>query len=426
MSLTGYETSYYTASANPATAYPMLNEAVDADICVIGAGFTGLSAALHLAERGYKVVVLEAQRVGWGASGRNGGQVGVGQRQGQQELEKMLGNEHARALWDLAEESVALVKQLIEDHQIQCDLKPGILHTAHKPGYVAEMREEVEHLQRHYNYDAVEFVEQDELRQMLDTDYYYGGQRFHNAAHLHPLNYALGLADAATKAGATIYEHSAVLETDEDGSTLLKTAKGSVRAKQVVLACNGYLEKLEPRVAGKIMPINNFIIATEPLDESLARKLIRDDVAVADSKFVINYYRLSADNRLLFGGGENYRRSFPSDIKGFVRRYMLDVYPQLEDVNIDYDWGGTLAVTMNRMPHFGRVGDNTYVAQGYSGHGVAMATLGGKLLAEALSGTLERFDQFAKVPTPTFPGGTLLRWPGMVAGMLYYSIRDRL
>ncbi|WP_421868555.1 NAD(P)/FAD-dependent oxidoreductase [Motiliproteus sp.] len=426
MAMSGYDPSYYTATANPTTEYPALSEAVEADICVIGAGFTGLSAALHLAERGYKVVVLESHRVGWGASGRNGGQVCVGQRQGQQELEKMLGDEHARRLWDLAEESVALVKQLIDQHQIQCDLKPGILHTAHKPGYVSEMREEVEHLQRHYDYDAVEFVEQDELRQMLDTEYYYGGQLFKNAAHLHPLNYALGLADAATKAGATIYEQSAVLETQDGATSLLKTAEGSVRAKQVVLACNGYLDKLEPRVAGKIMPINNFIIATEPLDEELAHKLIRDDVAVADSKFVINYYRLSADKRLLFGGGENYRRSFPSDIKGFVRRYMLEVYPQLEDVRIDYGWGGTLAVTMNRMPHFGRVGNNTYVAQGYSGHGVAMATLGGKLLAEALSGTLERFDQFAKVPTPTFPGGTLLRWPGMVAGMLYYSIRDRL
>ena len=431
MSINGYDPSYYTVTANAAPEHPPLRADIKVDICVVGAGFTGLSAALHLAQRGYSVVVLESQRVGWGASGRNGGQVCVGQRQGQEELEHKLGKQHARLLWDMAEESVALVKQLVAEHAIDCDLKPGILHTAYKASHVDEMRQEVDKLQRDYDYDAARFVERDELRTMLDTDCYHAGQLFSNAAHLHPLNYALGLAEAAVKAGVRICEQSAVLRTEALGDNgaqgaRLYTAEGCVQAGQVVLACNGYLDKLEPRIAGKIMPINNFVIATEPLDEDLARRLIRDDVAVADSKFVVNYYRLSADNRLLFGGGENYRRGFPSDIKNFVRKYMLEVYPQLADTRIDYGWGGTLAITLNRMPHFARVDNCTYVAQGYSGHGVAMATLGGKLLAEALSGTLERFDLFAKVPTPTFPGGTLLRWPGMVAGMLYYALRDRL
>jgi gamma-glutamylputrescine oxidase len=199
-----------------------------------------------------------------------------------------------------------------------------------------------------------------------------------------------------------------------------------VRARYLVLACNGYLGGLAPRIAGKIMPINNFMLASEPLGEAAARALIRDDVAVADSKFVVDYYRLSADRRLLFGGGETYRQRFPPDIKGLVRKKMLRVFPQLSETGIDYAWGGTLAITLNRLPAFGRLGPATFYAQGYSGHGVALSSLAGKLIAEALAGTAERFDVFARIPTPSFPGGTLLRWPGLVAGMLYYSLRDKL
>ncbi len=418
--------SYYAASAVGASAFPELCSEVDADVCVVGGGYTGLSTALHLSERGYDVVLLEANRVGWGASGRNGGQVGSGQRQSQDVLERWLGEEHARRLWTLAEEAKATVKERIARHAISCDFKPGVLHVCHKQRHAQWYEGYVEKLRTEYGYEHIRWVERNELREMLGTRLYHGGALDTDAGHLHPLNYALGLARAARDAGARIYESSRVRRYDRDVPTTLETDLGRVKARYVVLACNGYLQRLEPRLAGRIMPINNFVLATAPLGETRARSLIRDDVAVVDTKFVVDYYRLSADRRLLFGGGENYTRRFPPDLKAFVRRYMLRVYPQLADVDIDYAWGGTLAVTLKRLPHFGRLPPNVLFAHGFSGHGVALASLAGELIAEALAGTAERFDVFARVPVPAFPGGTLLRWPGLVLGMLYYSLRDRL
>ena len=255
---------------------------------------------------------------------------------------------------------------------------------------------------------------------------FHGGLLDTGARHLHPLNYALGLAGAADKLGAQLHEGSRVTAYTEADGVTVKTDQGEVKASFLVVACNGYLEKLEPRTAGRIMPINNYMLATEPLDEATARRLIRDDTSMSDSLFVINYWKLSADNRLLFGGGESYSRRFPADIKQFVSKYMLKIYPELADTRIDYGWGGTLAITLNRMPDFGRLSPGVFYAHGYSGHGVPIATLAGKLLAEAISGSAERFDVMASVPSRQFPGGTLLRWPGLVAGMLFYSLRDRL
>ncbi len=425
MTAKAHTDSYYAATANRQTAYPALSGDNSCDVCVIGGGYSGLSAALHLAERGYDVVLLEANRIAWGASGRNGGQVGSGQRLEQDELEEMLGPDDARRLWELAEESKAVVKTRIERHKIDCDLKPGILHAAHKAADAEGFRAYSEKLAREYQYPHLRAVSKQELGEMLGSTVYQGGLLDRDSAHLHPLNYALGLAQAADEAGARLFEASRVTGY-QDGAVCRVACNGhQVIAHHLVLACNGYLDRLEPRLAGKIMPINNFILATEPLGDDLAREIIRDDVAVADTKFVIDYYRLSADKRLLFGGGENYRRSFPEDIAGFVRKYMLRVYPQLESTRIDYAWGGTLAITLNRMPDFGRLSSNIYFVQGFSGHGVAMASLAGKLIAEAVAGTAERFDLFARIPTRRFPGGTLLRWPGLVLGMLYYALRDK-
>ncbi len=427
MSLAGYAASYYAATAHTKPDCPPLRGQATADVGVIGGGYTGLSAALHLAQQGYRVRLLEAEQVGWGASGRNGGQVCCGQRLGQAELEQMLGREHARLLWEMSLEAVALVKQLVAAHRIDCDLRPGILHTAAKPGHCDGMRREVDKLQREYGYQPIRYLDRAQTGQVLATERYHGAQYWPQAAHLHPLNYALGLAGAAVAAGASLHEQSRVIGYRTDGPRAqIQTEQGQLEADYLVLACNGYLGSLEPRVAGKIMPINNFMLATEPLDAALARALIANDAAVADSRFVLNYYRLSADRRLLWGGGENYSARFPQDIKGLVRTHMLEIYPQLRDVRIDYGWGGTLAITLNRLPHFARLDQKLFVAQGYSGHGIALATLGGKLIAEAVSGCAERFDLFARVPTPSFPGGTLLRRPALVAGMLYYALRDRL
>lgn len=418
--------SYYADSAASPLAYPPLQGDQRADICIVGAGYTGLSSALHLAERGYSVIVIEAESVGFGASGRNGGHVGIGQRKDQYYLEKQFGKDIARGLWDMGLEAVDTVKQLIEKHHIDCDLKQGILHLAHRSKYCSELEEEVEHLRHHYQFDQMEYIETAALPNFLDSHAYYGAQWDKASLHLHPLKYLQGLAKAASKAGVTVYEQSRVLSYSEGSSIRVATADGTVTASELVLACNGYIEKLEPRINGYIMPINNFVLATEPLSDELAEAVSAQDTAMQDTRFVINYWKLSADNRLIFGGGENYRRGFPSDIKGFVRQYMLQIYPQLENTRIDYGWGGTLAITLNRMPHFGRLGDNIWYLQGYSGHGVPTATFAGKLIAEAISGKLERFDLISNLPTRKFPGGTLLRWPGMVAGMLYFALRDRI
>ena len=422
----GYELSYYKATANPLENFQGLTEHVHTDVCVIGAGYTGLSTALHLAEKGFDVVLLDAEKVGWGASGRNGGHVGTGQRKDQDDLEKALGKDTSRKLWDLGLEAVTTVRGLIEKYQIQCDLEDGILHAATKQRDVDGLEAYVEKLQSEYDYDQVSFHNKQEIFEMLGSTRFNGGYVDAGAAHLHPLNFALGLADACLTLGVQIFENSRVSKVVEGQSLQIFTEAGQVTAKYVVYGCNGYLGNLQPKIAGKIMPINNFMLATEPLGEARARSLIRDNVAVEDSLFVIDYWKLSADHRLLFGGGENYTSHFPLNLKQFVRKYMLRIYPQLADAKIDYAWGGTLAITLNRMPHIGRLADNIYYAHGYSGHGVPTATFSGKLIAEALSGTAERFDVMARVPSYTFPGGTLLRWPGLVAGMLYYAMLDRL
>ncbi|MDO8861029.1 FAD-binding oxidoreductase [Haliea sp. E1-2-M8] len=419
-------TSWYAATANQQLEFPALAGSSAADVCIVGGGYTGLSTAIHLRQRGYSVILLEANKIGWGASGRNGGHVGTGQRAGQEQLEKWVGLEHAKALWQLGLEAVATVCELIDSHGIDCELKRGNLHLASKPGDARELEQEVEHLHSVYGYDQIRYVDRTELAEMTSSQGFHGASLDLGARHLHPLNYALGLARAARDLGAHLHEGSRVTGYSEGGKVTVKTGNGTVTCDYLVVACNGYLEKLEPRTAGRIMPINNYMLATEPLPEPLARQLTRDDTSMTDTLFVVNYWKLSADNRLLFGGGESYTRRFPADIKGFVRKHMLRIYPELADTRIDYGWGGTLAITMNRMPDFGRLSSQVFYAHGYSGHGVPIATLAGKLLAEAISGSAERFDVMARVPSRQFPGGTLLRWPGLVAGMLFYSLRDRL
>lgn len=421
-----YPPSYYAATANAIDPFPSLKGDIAADICIVGGGYTGLSAALHLSKRGYDVALVEAHRVGWGASGRNGGQVDGGQRRPQSELEALLGQGHAKQLWSLGEEAKSLVKSLIAEHEIACDLKPGIIHADHKPRYVKHTRNEVEKLREDYGYPFIHALTLEEIREQLTTNSYHGGAFDEGAAHLHPLNYALGLAEAARRSGARLYERSEVLRYDRGSPCRIYLEGGSVTADFAVLACNGYIDRLDGETSSRMMPINNFIVATEPLVEDRAQELIRDDVAVADSKFVINYYRLSADRRLLFGGGETYGYRFPKDIKSFVRPYMLEVYPQLKNTRIDFGWGGTLAITMNRLPYFARLAPNVLTAAGYSGQGVALATLAGDILAEAIAGTAERLDVMAKIPTHAFPGGRHLRSPLLALSMFYYALRDKL
>ncbi|TVQ00499.1 MAG: FAD-binding oxidoreductase [Roseinatronobacter sp.] len=417
-----YPPSYYAATATPPAPCPALQGAVRADVCIIGAGYTGLSAALHLAERGYSVIVLEAHRVGFGASGRNGGQVSPGQRIEQDAIEGMVGQDDARKLWDIGLESRDLVRDLIARHDMDCPFKPGVIHADWHARDVPHAHAYAEKLARDYDYHDIEPLDRAAIQQIVKSAAYQGGTLDRGAGHLHPLRFAFGLARAAQAAGAQICEGSLVVDIQQGATVKVQTQTGHVEADHVLLAANGYMGGLVPQVAAKVMPINNFIIATEPLapDTVLSR-----DVAVADSKFVINYFRLSEDGRLLFGGGESYGYRFP-DIVKTVRKPMLEVFPQLKDTRIDYSWGGTLAITMTRLPCFMRLAPNVLSASGYSGHGVAMATMAGKIMAAAIAGQSEQFDTMARVRLPSFPGGRALRNPVLVLAMTWFALRDRL
>jgi gamma-glutamylputrescine oxidase len=421
----GYPDSYYVATAQGGVEWPALDTELQADVCVIGAGFTGLSAALSLAENGLDVVLLEAERVGFGASGRCGGMIGSGQRKDVLEIEQQFGVERSQQLWRFAELAKQEIRDRVAKHDIPCDLQNGQLIGVHKRGYLGWAQELADALTERYAYPFCRPLSAEETHEYVATDNFLEGLYDPEALTLHPLNFALGLANAASAAGVRVFEHSRVTGYSRTDPAVVSTAQGSVRASHVVLACNGYLGDLEPRSAGKIMPINNFMIATEPLGEERARELITGRFGIHDTRFVVNYFRLSADHRLLYGGGENYRSGFPKDIARFVRPYMLRMFPQLRDVKIDYAWGGTLAVTVNRLPHLGRLEPNVWFGQGYSGHGISTAVFAGKIIADAIAGVASRFEAFASLPTHTFPGGTLLRYPGMVLGMLYYGLKDR-
>ncbi len=420
-----YPASWYAATANPLEPFPAFEGEARADVCIVGGGYTGLSAALHLAEAGMDVVLLEAHRVGFGASGRNGGQLGSAQRMDQEDLERLVGLDDAAKLWDLAEDAKDLVKSLIAKHKIDCDLKPGVAGLGLSVAEQNDLHDHAAHLSDRYGYDQIELLDEEAGHALCPSPAYKGGYLDRGAAHLHPLNYALGLAKAAHMAGARVFEGTEVLAIDEGDPALVRTQHGAVRARHVILACNGYLGALNQKVAARVMPINNFIAATEPLGDNAARVLTQD-VAVADTKFVVNYFRLSADGRLLFGGGESYGYRFPSDIASTVRKPMTEIFPHLRDVKIDFAWGGTLAITMRRMPYLARVAPNILSASGYSGHGVGTATHAGQLMALAIQGQAEGFDTLARVPALPFPGGPALRSPLLVLAMTWYAMRDRL
>jgi gamma-glutamylputrescine oxidase len=420
-----YPDSWYAATANACPSFEMLKGTTRADVCVVGAGYTGLSAALHLAEAGLDVVLLEAHRVGFGASGRNGGQLGSGQRQDQDALERMVGLDDARHLWRLGEEAKQLVKDLVTRHQIACHLRPGIAWAGSSRSDVAHLQDYAEKMRDSYGYDQIRPLTREAFHEICPSPDYKGGLLDEGAAHLHPLNLALGLAEAAAKAGVRIFENTHVHGIVEGAPNTVRTDQGQVQANHVILACNGYLGGLNRKVAARVMPINNFIAATEPLGAEAA-KVLTQDIAVADSKFVVNYFRLSHDGRLLFGGGESYGDRFPKDIAAKVRKPMTQIYPHLRDVRIDYAWGGTLGITMKRLPYLARVGKTVLSASGYSGHGVGTATHAGMLMARTIQGDSEGFDTMAKIPTLPFPGGAAFRTPLMTLAMTWFALRDRL
>lgn len=420
-----YPPSYYAASANPFDRQPLLEGDLTADLVVVGGGYTGLSTALHAAEAGLSVVLLEARRIGWGASGRNGGQMIPGLRWGAADLVAALGEGRARELLLLANAAGGKVRDRIARHQIACDLRAGHFLAAAKPSHLDEMKRELDLLDKLVGYPGGRIVERDGVGEFVASSGYHGG--FHDAGggHLHPLNYALGLAQAALAAGVRIFEDSPVTALERGSPVVARTSGGTVKASHAVLATDTEIGELDAQQGRMAMPVANYNVATAPLGADQASALLPANAAVADSRFVLNYYRLSADNRLIFGGGERYSPTPPADVAGFVRPYLERVFPQLAGVEITHAWGGLVGVSMNRLPRLGREG-NVFHAHGWSGHGVLLTTLAGELIAQALRGEGKGFDQFASLPGKPFPGGPLLRHPLYVLGMLWFALRDRL
>ncbi|WP_283177799.1 FAD-binding oxidoreductase [Gemmobacter sp. 24YEA27] len=427
-----YPDSWYAATRVALAPFPRATGEIRADVCVVGAGYTGLSSALHLAQKGLKVVVLEAHRVGFGASGRNGGQVGSGQRQDQDWLEKHAGRENARRLWDMAQDAKALVRDLASEME-GVAYRPGIAHACWHESEVDHAQRYAEKLARDYDYHEVEPLDREGLRALVGSEAFKGGDIDRGAGHIHALNFVIGLAKLAVAAGVQIFEESEVTRLIYGDKPVAETAQARVTCDHMVLAVNGYVGSLEKTIAARVMPINNFVVATEPLG-ARAREVLAEPIAVHDTKFVVNYWRLSEDDRLIFGGAESYGYRFP-DVAKVVRKPLLEIYPQLADTKIDYAWGGTLAITVNRMPCFARPAKNVLSASGYSGHGVALATLAGKMIAEAVAGEASGqaggkprggFDLLADLPHRRFPGGQALRWPLLVTAMTWFSLRDRL
>ncbi|WP_227367929.1 NAD(P)/FAD-dependent oxidoreductase [Halomonas sp. M20] len=419
--------SYYNASVAVTLApTPPLEGDIKADVCVIGGGVTGCSTALHLAERGYSVVLLEAGEIGYGASGRSGGQILPGLGTELEVVEKALGLERAREIWEMSRESVRLTEQLIKRHDIPCDLTWGYVNAAIKPRHVRELHAFQESMAQRYDYHSMTFLEGDALRERVVSDAYLAGLHDAEGGHLHPLNYTLGLARAAQQAGVAIHEHSAAITVECGQPARVTTAQGRVSAEFVVVAANAYLGGLLPELSGRIMRAANYIVTTEPLsDEQVAQVLPQND-ALSDTNFVLDYYRLSADKRLIYGGEVSYDGREPRALEARMDAKIAGLFPVLKGTKIDYRWGGDVAITVNRAPDFGRLDRNVLYAQGYSGHGMSLAGLAGKLLSDAIAGQAERFDVFAAMPHRRFPGGRLLRQPLLVLATNFYKLRDRL
>jgi gamma-glutamylputrescine oxidase len=426
--LNAYPPTYYAATCHLSPAPASLESDVQADVCIIGGGYTGLAAALRLAELGTSVRLLESGQIAWGASGRNGGQVHTGMRMDQIWLEANLGEKAARDLWKIGLDARTHLDQLMHDYAIDCDFRPGQIYANHKLANVATSHAGVRHLQDRYGYTAIRTVGKDEMRSLVACDTYHGGSLDMGGGHLHPLKLALGMAHAAEKAGAILHTMTRATSVTKSGSGWrVATEHGTVTAGKVLIAGGGYVKGLNASTDARVLPINNFIATTEPLGKERATSLIANQYSVSDSRFVVYYFRMTPDHRLLFGGGENYSYTAPNDIAAFVRPHIETIFPQLRGIGIDHAWGGTLAITRTRMPFVREVEPGLFNISGYSGHGVLLAPYFGRILAEAMAGgNADALRILTQIPIKAFPGGPMLRWPTLVAAMTFFSVRDRI
>jgi gamma-glutamylputrescine oxidase len=422
------QNSYYAASANEQPQYPQLEGDINVDVCVVGGGFAGLSSAIELADKGYKVAVLEANHIGFGASGRNGGQLIAGLACEQDVIEKAIGFDAAKQVWGMSLEALDLVRERVKRFDIQCDLADGFLGVSVGEKKGKKLFKWFNDMQQRYDY-AAEWIEPAHIKRWIDSPRYFNGYYDKRGGHIHPLNYCLGLARGAASLGVQIYQHSSVNSLQKGETNILKTSAGTVKAKFVVLAGNMYLPEIAPNLAPKIikriMPVGTYIIGTEPLSSQLAKQLMPKNAAVCDTNFDLDYFRLSADKRMIYGGRISYSTLTPPNIAYQLQAHMLATFPQLSDIKIDYTWGGFVDISMNRAPDFGSVAPNVYYLQGFSGHGVALTGMAGKLVAEVISGQAERFNVFASIKHYDFFGGKLLRTPALVLGMAWYQLREK-
>jgi glycine/D-amino acid oxidase-like deaminating enzyme len=398
-------------------------------VCIVGGGFSGLNTAIELAQKGFSVVLLEAHKIGWGASGRNGGQLIRGIGHGLEQFESIIGADGVRELKLMGLEAVEIVRRRVAQFSIDCDLTWGYCDLANKPSHLDAFAAEKAELQGLGYRHELRLLQAEQMHEVVGSDRYVGGLIDMGSGHLHPLNLALGEAAAAQSLGVQLFEDSPVSRIDYGAEVRVHTAQGLVRAAHLVLGCNAYLNGLNSTLAGKVLPAGSYVIATEPLSEAQARAIIPQNMALCDQRVALDYYRLSADRRLLFGGACHYSGRDPADIAGYMRPKMLAVFPHLQDVQIDYQWGGMIGIGANRLPQIGRLKDqaNVYYAQAYSGHGVNATHLAGKLLAEAIAGQASQgFDLFARVPHMTFPGGKHLRSPLLALGMLWHRLKELL
>ena len=420
--------SFYRSSVEDLNSQDQLTSDIDVDICVIGGGLTGISSAINLSKKGYSVILCEARKIGWGASGRNGGQLGIGMRKDQFTIEKKLGLRHAKELWSLGLEAVEDVKNLIKENEIDCHLVNGVMSTACFEKDIDEYKFEIEHMSKNYDFEGYQFFNKEKIREEINSKMYLAGLLNSGSYHLNPLKLTLGLAKVAQKNNVKIFENTPIEKIREEGDRVqVMSKKGLIRANQVVVACNGYLDSILGSKKNKFMPINNYVVATEPLGEKRARQIIKNNYAVCDTRFIIDYYRFSEDWRMIFGGGETFTSNFVKNATSFVSKRMIKVFPQLQNVKIDYSWGGTLAITVNRLPHFGTLMNNKVsYAFGYSGHGLALSVLAGKLIGENIHGDHERFKFFSDINHMSIPLGSIFRRPIYSSAILYYKIRDYL
>lgn len=421
-----YPPSYYAASINVVRSPVRLEGEISADICVVGAGYSGLSAALHLAEKGFKVVVVEGAAVGWGASGRNGGQIVNGLNASLATIQARYGEKTAGFVGSLLQEGASIIYDWVDRYRIDCDLRHGNIYAAYTARHMREL-EAKQALWRRYGMDEHELLDAAAIRTHIGSTVYCGGMIDHSGGHMHPLNLALGEARALEGLGGVIYEHSPVTAvTQAGGKAIVSTANGRVTANAALVCGNAYLGNVVPELTARVMPVSTQMMATVPLGAERAAQLLPSGMCVEDVRYILDYFRLSADNRLIFGGGVVYRGTDPTDVIAKLRPNLDKVFPQLADVKIEYAWSGNFALSFSRVPQLGRLSSSVYFAHGYSGHGITGSHLFGRILGEAVRGDLTRFDTFAALPWIAFPGGRTFRAQYSTLGSWWYDLRDRL